>query len=86
MKYCNFKILTDGQTFIKTSYAKVELQEIHVYDFLLGNVNPTDADEANLRRREQCKVKANPLEELPFIYKTQKFTLWNIRQIIGVSS
>lgn len=86
MEYCNFKILTDGQTFIKTSYAKVELKNIHVYDFLSGNVNPTDADEVNLRRREQCKVKANPLEELPFIYKTQKFILWKIRQIIGVSS
>lgn len=85
MEYCNFKILTDGQTFTKTSYAKVELKKIHVHDFLSGSVKLTDADETNLKKREQCKVRANPLEELPFIYKTQKFTLWKIRRIIEVS-
>lgn len=85
MEYCNFKILTDGQTFIKTSYAKVEPKKIHVYDFLSGNTKLTDADETNLKKREQHKVKSNPLEELPFIYKTQRFILWKIRRIIEVS-
>lgn len=85
MEYSNFKILTDGQTFIKTSYAKVELKKISVYDFLSGNIKLTEADETNLKKREQYKVKSNPLEELPFIYKTQRFILWKIRQIIEVS-
>lgn len=85
MEYCNFKILTDGQTIIKTSYAKVESKKIHVYDFLSGSVKLTDADETNLKKRKQCKVKSNPLEELPFIYKTQRFALWKIRQITEVS-
>lgn len=82
MGYCRFKIVAGGLVFTKTSYAKVEPSKNSVLEFLAGNHDLSDAEKTNLEKRERLKVKCYPLEELPFIYRTQKFMLWKTRRII----
>lgn len=54
-------------------------------EFLTGNYTLSDAEKTNLEKRKRLKVKSYPLEELPFIYWTQKFMLWKTRRIIEVA-
>ena len=82
MGYCRFKIVVGGLTFAKTSYAKVKASETNVIDFLAGNHIQLDSEQTNLEGQKQVKVTSYPVEELPFIYKTQKFMLWKTRRII----
>lgn len=82
MGYCRFKIVVGGLAFAKTSYAKVESRQNNVFDFLAGNHIQSDEERKNVKKREQFKVKSYPLDELPFIYRTQKFMLWKIRRVI----
>ena len=85
MGYCRFKIVADGLVFTKTSYAKVVPSETSMLEFLAGNYTLSDAEKTNLEKRKRLKVKSYPLEELPFIYRTQKFMLWKTRRIIEVA-
>ena len=80
MGYCRFKIVADGLVFTKTSYAKVVPSETSMLEFLAGNYTLSDAE-----KRKRLKLKSYPLEELPFIYRTQKFMLWKTRRIIEVA-
>lgn len=85
MGYCRFKIVADGLVFTKTSYAKVVPSETSMLEFLAGNYTLSDAEKTNLEKRKRLKLKSYPLEELPFIYRTQKFMLWKTRRIIEVA-
>ncbi len=85
MEYCNFKILADGISFERTSYAEIETRKMTALDFLLENFSLTDDEKSNLKKREQTKVGAYPLDEIPFVYRTQEFKLCRIRRIIEVS-
>ena len=82
MGYCRFKIVAGGLVFTKTSYARVEPSENCVLEFLAGNHDLSDAEKTNLEKRERLKVKCYPLEELPYIYRTQSFMLWKTKRII----
>ena len=84
MRYCRFKIVAGGMTFTKTSYAKLGSSETSVLEFFAGSHILSDAEKMNLEKRKRLKVKSYPLEELPFIYRTQKFMLWKTRRIIEV--
>ena len=85
MGYCSFKIVTGGLSFTKTSYEKVEADNVDIFDFISENHELSDAEKSNLKKRQKHKVKSYPIEEIPFIYRTQKFALCKARRIIEIS-
>lgn len=85
MGYCSFKIAAGGLSFTKTSYEKIEADNIDIFDFISENHELSDAEKSNMEKRQKHKVKSCPIEEFPFIYRTQKFALCKARRIIEIS-